>query len=169
MDRNGNLAQLPVLVASNEKDVEALAQYGLHYRIMFGSCQSGTVCSGLRILIPPVSSGSSWLPPPYGTRQSQNPIRPQPIQDAALVSAKGICERRVNGNKPDWRCQRPHVQMCGYQGGVIWLARPYALPGRERSAAGRWCRKLLQNSPFGDHATTQLCAARSQVTVGRYS
>jgi hypothetical protein len=90
MGRDRNFAQLTVLVAGHEKYVKAFAQYGIRYRDFLRILPERNSLLGLRILIPPASSGSSWLPNPTEPGQAETPIRLQPIQAAALGSAKGF-------------------------------------------------------------------------------
>src|SRR5882672_1929695 len=92
MNGDGNLAQLAVFVARHEKYVKAFAQYGIRYRNLIRILPERNSLLGLRILIPPASSGSSWLPTILRNQASRNSIRLQPIQAAALGSAKGIRE-----------------------------------------------------------------------------
>ena len=96
---------------------------------------------GLGILIPPASSGSSWLPYPRN-QVSRNYYCLQPFQAAALASAKGICERLVNGNKPDSLCQRQPVLPVGYQGrgdacGPMYTSLPHGRPTTTEGCLGR--------------------------------
>jgi hypothetical protein len=79
-----------MLVAGHEKYVKAFTQYGIRCIEIRRILPERNSLLGLRILIPPASFGIELASYSLRNQVGQKSICLQPIQDAALASAKGV-------------------------------------------------------------------------------